>query len=251
VDLLAGLAAAEQARADARSNSENTESDEPEASSSFVERSGSEDDTAGSADDETPSDGGGTNRRRLSGTVKLIIVIVIAALAALGLRTYVVAPYYIPSASMEPTLHGCPGCDNDHVLIDKLSYKLHDVHRGDIVVFNRPATWSAVAEKVLIKRVIGLPGDVLSIKSGALYVNGQQLDEPYVNPSCPKMQNFADAPNNSTATVLPPVPKGEVFVMGDNRCESEDSRAFGPVPTKDIIGRAFLIIWPLRRVHSL
>jgi signal peptidase I len=173
--------------------------------------------------------------------VKVVVAIVLIVLAATLLRAYVVAPYYIPSASMETTLHGCPGCNNDHVLVNKLSYHLHPIHRGDVVVFHRPVAWT-VPDKVLIKRVIGLPGDVLTSRAGIVYVNGIQLAEPYIDEQC----------QNGTSG-LPPttVPAHDVFVMGDNRCQSADSRTYGPVDESNVIGRAFLIVWPLGRIHWL
>ena len=99
------------------------------------------------------------------------------------LRTYVVAPYYIPSESMEPTLHGCTGCNDDHVLVDKFSYRLHDPHQSDIVVFTRPPA-AQTTDHVLIKRVIGLPGDRVVLKHGNVYINGKRLKEPYVRKAC-------------------------------------------------------------------
>jgi signal peptidase I len=166
--------------------------------------------------------------------------VVLAAVIALLLRTFVIGHYYIPSESMEPTLHGCASCNNDHVLVDKLSYKLHDVHRGDVVVFHRPPAW-IVTQKLLVKRVIGLPGDVVSERGGTVYVNGLALQEPYTSkvrtPNC--QLNF-------TPVTVPP---GDYFVMGDNRCDSSDSRAFGPIAKSKIVGRAFIIIWPLGRIH--
>lgn len=188
-------------------------------------------------------------RRRVRTGIKLGVFLTIAVVAAALLRVFVVAPYYIPSASMEPTLHGCSGCNNDHVLVDKITYRTHDPQRGDIVVFNRPAAWT-VTEKVLIKRVIGLPGDTLTVKSGKLYVNGQLQDESYTNPVCPAMTSLGESPHPAT-TKIGPIPGGDVFVMGDNRCDSSDSRAFGVVPESSIIGRAFVIIWPLGDLHWL
>ncbi|MEO9133385.1 MAG: signal peptidase I [Jatrophihabitantaceae bacterium] len=187
-------------------------------------------------------------RRVLRRFVRTGIVLTVLVLAAALLRVYVVAPYFIPSASMEPTLHGCSGCNNDHVLVDKLSYRMHDIHRGDVVVFHRPLTW-AVPDKTLIKRVVGLPGDKIRVTGGKLFVNGLMLQESYTNSACP--------PGSSGTGTLAggktygPVPLGDVFVMGDNRCDSSDSRMFGPVPDSTVIGRAFVIIWPLGRIHFL
>jgi signal peptidase I len=170
---------------------------------------------------------------------------VIALGAALLLRTYVVAPYYIPSASMEPTLHGCDNCNDDHVLVDKISYRAHDVRVQDIVVFTRPKGVQ-VPDKVLIKRVIALAGDKISATKGQIFVNGLRIDESYLNKdkSC-----YARSPDENFRTRT--VPDGRVFVMGDNRCNSTDSRDFGAIPTSSIVGRAFAIIWPLKRLGGL
>jgi signal peptidase I len=192
-------------------------------------------------DDKETGGGARWRRRALRGSVTVII----AVLAALLLRSFVVQPYYIPSASMEPTLHGCTGCNDDHVLVDKFSYRIHGVRVGDIVVFHRPPN-ADVPEDVLIKRVIALGGDRIAIKKGRVYVNGLVLDEPYLNKdhSC-----YASSPDENFAARK--VPQGDVFVMGDNRCNSDDSRDFGPIKTSSIIGRAFAIIWPLGRIRLL
>jgi signal peptidase I len=143
-------------------------------------------------------------------------------------------------------LHGCPGCNDDHVLVDKISYRAHDVRMGDIVVFHRPKDAGYIPEKVLIKRVVGLPGDVVQLKKGRVFVNGLVLDEPYVNKHC-----GSEPTKPLTSTAKWKVPGNDVFVMGDNRCHSDDSRQFGPIPTSSIIGRAFAIIWPLNRMRML
>ena len=199
-----------------------------------------------------PADDGGDDtkqrkpRRRWRRTlVRLGIIVAIAALAAFLLRTFVVQPYYIPSGSMEPTLMGGGGHTDDHVLVDKISYRTHAPREGDIVVFNRPSTWQ-ISDKVLIKRVIGLPGDTVSLRDGHVFINGLELDEPYVNKAC-----GAHPTQPLTSVTSWRVPGNDVFVMGDNRCQSDDSRQFGPVPESDIIGRAFAIIWPLNRIGLL
>ncbi len=158
----------------------------------------------------------------------------------LGLRVFVVASYYIPSESMEPTLHGCSGCEPDRVMVDKLSYRVISPARGDVVVFTRPPDLQ-VPDKDLIKRIIGLPGQTVQGHDGAVYVDGTALVEPYVNPAC---HGTADFP-----TVH--VPTGRYFVMGDNRCYSEDSRVFGTIPRASIVGRAFAIVWPVKRISGL
>ncbi|MCW2658021.1 MAG: signal peptidase, partial [Jatrophihabitans sp.] len=199
--------------------------------------------------DDVPAENGkrrGFGSRRLWRLVlRLFIVVVIALGAAFLLRTYVVSPYYIPSASMEPTLHGCTGCNDDHVLVDKITYRIHDPQQNDLVVFNKPANAEA-PEKMLIKRVIGLPGDRLQLKNGHVYINGQLVDEPYVRKACGARPTTA-----TTSTSSWTIPDKHLFVMGDNRCNSVDSRTFGPIPTASVIGRAFAIIWPLNRIRIL
>lgn len=183
-------------------------------------------------------------RRRRRVLAKFAIVLVVAATAALLLRAYVVAPYYIPSESMEPTLHGCTGCDDDHILVDKVSYRFHDPRQSDIVVFDKPDGVSVPpGEDVLIKRVIALPGDKIEIRKGRVIIDGTALEESYLNKdkSCYAQENL------SARTI----PQGRVFVMGDNRCDSTDSRVFGPIPESSIVGRAWLIIWPLTRIGTL
>ncbi|HZE50394.1 MAG TPA: signal peptidase I [Jatrophihabitantaceae bacterium] len=178
--------------------------------------------------------------RQFGFPIRLLVLVVVAALLALGLRTFVVEPFWIPSESMEPTLHGCAGCNNDRLLVDKLSYRLHAVHRGDVVVFHRPPGVDA-PENVLIKRVIGLPGETVSGHDGKVWIGSRSLEESYVNPACHGTTDFAAVT----------VPSGRYFMMGDNRCNSSDSRVFGPIPKSSIIGRAFLIIWPVGRIHWL
>jgi signal peptidase I len=161
-------------------------------------------------------------------------------LAGLAVRLFVVETFWIPSRSMEPTLHGCPTCHEDRVLVNKLSYRMHGVHRGDIVVFGRPPS-STATEPDLIKRVIGLPTESVSGHDGSVWINGRRLAEPYVAAGCHGTADFGAVT----------VPAGEVFVMGDNRCDSADSRAFGPIRRSTIIGRAFLVFWPIGRLHGL
>ncbi|MEO6701038.1 MAG: signal peptidase I [Jatrophihabitantaceae bacterium] len=171
---------------------------------------------------------------------RFVLLLVLTATAVIGLRSFVIASYYIPSASMETTLHGCPHCEPDMVLVDKLSYRFKSISRTDVVVFNRPPL-APPEDKQLIKRVIGLPGDVISGHNGHVYIDNKQLIEPYVNPSC-----------NGTADFAPiTVPAGDYFMMGDNRCDSFDSRMFGAIPKSSIVGRAFAVIWPTKHLRWL
>lgn len=166
------------------------------------------------------------------------VVIIGAILVALVVKTFLIQAFRIPSASMHPTL-----LEGDRVLVNKTSYRLHDVNRGDVVVFSRPKNLHAAPGEPddLIKRVIGLPGDTVQTRNGAVYVNGRALDEPYL------------AEGTQTLNIDDPVkvPKGHVWVMGDNRGDSQDSRVFGPIPEDTIVGRAFMIMWPPSRIGSL
>jgi signal peptidase I len=173
-------------------------------------------------------------------TARWVVLLAFTAAAVFGLRQYVIASYYIPSASMETTLHGCPGCQPDLVLVDKLSYRFKSVSRKDVVVFGRPPQ-APPEDKQLIKRVIGLPGEVVSGHDGHVFVNDKELVEPYVDPACHGTADFAAVR----------VPAGRYFVMGDNRCDSFDSRMFGTIPRSAVIGRAFAVIWPAHHLRWL
>jgi len=198
--------------------------------------------------------------RRL--VVEYGIILIIALAIAFVLQAFVVKPYRIPSPSMVPTLD--PG---DRVLVARFWYRVTKPQRGDIVVFNWPPTpfirerggWTG-PHYVFIKRLIGLPGDVLSLRDGYVYVNGVRLDEPYVA----KQADGRPVPTEPGAalagsTLRRPwslaqpykVPPGTYFMMGDNRQDSDDSRDWGPVAMRDIIGKAFFVYWPLTRVRFL
>jgi signal peptidase I len=174
-------------------------------------------------------------RRSVRVAIEWGAILVVAVLAAILIRSFVVQPFYIPSGSMEPTLNV-----GDRVLVNKLSYDLHAVHRGDIVVFKKPPTDTTPGVKDLIKRVIGLPGESISGRDGHVFINGHELAEPWL----PK--GVTTAPFPSTF-----IPQGDYFMMGDNRGDSADSRIIGPIPKSLFIGRAFLRVWPLSRIGTL
>ncbi|SHE92255.1 signal peptidase I [Ferrithrix thermotolerans DSM 19514] len=154
---------------------------------------------------------------------------IIAFLLALVVRAFVFQSYYIPSGSMLPTLQ-----IGDRILVDKLSYDLHSIHEGDIVVFRKPTSDTDSAGITdLVKRVIGLPGQKISEVNGQVYINGKLLKEPFLPKSALTF-------HLATQTV----PKGDVFVMGDNRMNSKDSRYFGPISEKLIVGKVVMIFWP-------
>ncbi|MBV8304094.1 MAG: signal peptidase I [Acidimicrobiia bacterium] len=162
-----------------------------------------------------------------AGTAALMIVLWFI------IRAFLFQSFYIPSPSMAPAL--VPG---DRVLVSKLSYRLHDIHRGDIVVFKRPPHLEAGPEvKDLVKRVIGLPGDTVEARDGEVIVNGTALTEPYV-------------PKGAVTTSVAPthIPAHHYWVMGDNRSVSEDSRYFGPISQSLVVGRVFLQIWPFSHI---
>ncbi len=264
----------------------------------------------GSADDDrpsTPEPVPGTSfreRRRSKKAAKaakprrktpwweLPLLVVVAILIAIVVKTFVVQPFYIPSQSMEKTLHGCPGCHGDRILVNKPIYDLRDPHQGDIVVFHAPKGWDEEPSskppsnpfvravrgfgqlvgfvppdgQVLVKRVIATggqrvqgdaEGNVMVSKRGGPF---RTLKEPYV---------FVDAAGGQRTFGPVTVPKGRLWVMGDHRNDSADSRyhcgpdghdttddtacdpKFSTVPVDDVIGKAFVIAWPPSRWRTL
>ena len=175
-----------------------------------------------------------------------VVVIVVALGAALFVRVYVLQQFYISGPSMESTLY-----QNNRVLVNKLSYRLHDVHRGDVVVFDRVTTSDGVvAHDDLIKRVIAIGNDTIEIKKCIVYINGEAISEPYLDKDVLALEE----PNDRCRVANMPrltVPDEQLFVMGDNRPESFDSRSFGAISEDLIVGRAFAIVWPLSRVSGL
>ena len=174
-----------------------------------------------------------------------IFVIVIALGAAMLVRVFVLQQFYISGPSMETSLF-----QNDRVLVNKLSYRLHDVARGDVIVFDRVTTSGGVVEHDdLIKRVIAVGGDSIQIKKCQVWVNGLEVEEPYLG----FIDEGADLNSRCRVVDMPAltVPDDQLFVMGDNRAESFDSRSFGPIPRKLVIGRAFAVVWPLGSLRWL
>ena len=186
-------------------------------------------------EDTAPPAGRTRSRRTTRVALEWGVVLVVAVVAALLIRAFVVQPFYIPSASMEPTLKV-----GDRVLVNKLSYHLHSVHRGDVVVFKKPPDDDTPGITDLVKRVIGLPGETISGRNGQVYIDGKPLSEPWL----PK--GVTTAPFPSTV-----IPRGDYFMMGDNRGDSADSRVIGPIPGRLFIGRAFVRVWPLSRLGWL
>jgi signal peptidase I len=182
------------------------------------------------------------------------VIVAVALGLALAIQALLVKPFRIPSESMVPTLE-----IGQRVLVDRVSYRFGDPDRGDIVVFHPPAGAESHGCGVehpsdqpcpretsdrsgtnFIKRVVGLPGDRLKVIEGSVYIDGRRQRELFarLDPEC----DTCNLPREIT------VPKGEYYMMGDNRGQSEDSRAWGPVPKRWIIGRAFATYWPPRRI---
>jgi len=182
--------------------------------------------------------------RRGGALAEWVLVIVGAVVLAVVVKVFLLQAFYIPSLSMYPTLH-----EGDRVLVNKLSYRLHDVNRGDIVVFERPATETSSNIPDLIKRVVGLPGESVVIEDGVVYVDNQRIDESYLPAGT--VTSVTSAPYKCTRQAPCVVPPGSVWVMGDNRADSKDSRYFGPIPESTIVGRAFVRVWPFGRFGLL
>jgi len=180
----------------------------------------------------------GRSRRVTAGraVVEWGIVLVLALLAAFVVRTFIFQTFYIPSGSMEPTLK-----IGDRIIVSKLSYHLHSVSRGDIVVFHAPAKETVACAdptvKDLVKRVIGLPGERISSLGNTIFINGHAIKQPWF-PAVPL------GPPIQAQTI----PKNNYFVMGDNRGDSCDSRTWGTLPGSDIIGHVIFRIWPISQI---
>jgi signal peptidase I len=207
---------------------------------------------------------------------ELPLLLIVAFCLAVLIRTFLVQAFYIPSGSMEKTL-----LIKDRVLVNKVVYDMRDPVRGEIVVFRGTDNWapevtepvsnsfgaklgrtigdlvgvSRPGERDFIKRVIGLPGDKVGCcdDKGRITVNGVGIDEPYIADGYNSDLNQPPNPSQCTSRRFGPVtiPPGEMFVMGDHRAVSQDARCQGPVPIKNIIGRAFVIVWPSSRFTSL
>ncbi len=180
-------------------------------------------------------------RRRGKWLIEWALILLTALVIALVFRAYVAQTFYIPSASMEPTLQ-----IGDRIIVSKLSVTWGTIHRGDIVVFKAPENASNIcgepAEPVFVKRVIGLPGDHLKSIGNSIYVNGRKLNESWQH-----SPTIGDRPIPSGTVV----PKDDYYMIGDNNSASCDSRYWGPINRSAIIGKAIFRIWPLGRFGTL
>lgn len=168
-----------------------------------------------------------------------VFVIAVALGAAMLVRVFVLQQFYISGPSMETSLF-----QDDRVLVNKLSYRFQDISRGDVIVFDRVTSSGGIVEHDdLIKRVVAIGGDSIQIKKCEVIVNGVEVKEPFLG----DIQNQQDLNALCRVVDMPAltVPEEQLFVMGDNRSESFDSRNFGTIPEKLVIGRAFAVVWPL------
>ena len=173
-------------------------------------------------------------RSRNRAILEWVLAIGLAIGAAFFIKTFLVQAFVIPSGSMEHTLE-----INDRVLVSKFAYRISDVGRGDVIVFKNPKRLPGEPAQ-LIKRVAATEGDVIEAVDGRVQVNGQFVDEPYLAPGT----MTRDLPRQT-------VPAGTVFVLGDNRTNSKDSRFIGPIEVDTVVGKAFFRIWPLNRLGRL
>jgi signal peptidase I len=197
------------------------------------------------------------SKRRIPLSLELPLLIAASLIAAVLMKTFLFAAFYIPSISMQPTLEV-----QDRIMVNKLVYDFRQPRAGEIVVFDNPLVEGPEVDGFMeqigkavrdafglraaevpddfIKRIIGLGGDVVEIADGVVTVNDVALDEPYLHPDT-EMRDFGPVT----------VPEGELFLMGDNRNSSGDSRVFGTRPVEDVIGKAFVLIWPFDRASGL
>lgn len=167
--------------------------------------------------------------------MEIVRFALIALVIVLPIRFFVAQPFIVSGASMEDTFH-----HNEYLIVDQLSYRFHEPERGDVIIFRYPRDPS----KYFIKRIIGMPGDTVTIENGVVQIanaaqpEGFVLDEPYIT---------SDTGTHGTTTLGP----GEYFVMGDNRDESSDSRVWGVLEEDNIVGRAFLRLFPVDRAAVL
>jgi signal peptidase I len=178
-------------------------------------------------------------RRPLGCLFEIVETLVLTLIIFFVIQTFVAQPYRVEQQSMERTLE-----PDQYVLVDKLTPRFDDYSRGDIVVFEPPEAWVQGGPRTpFIKRVIGLPGETIEIRDGAVLVDGTELDEPYI---------YDDQP---TTTIDEParwvIREGELFVMGDHRAASADSRSFGSIAVDTVIGRAWLRYWPISALGIL
>lgn len=176
--------------------------------------------------------------RKVSSLILDAIEVTVIALAMfVVMYLFLFQPHQVRGNSMYPNLH-----DNDYLLTDKITYQLREPKRGDTIIFRAPKN----EEYDYIKRIVGLPGDTVRVNDGKIYVNDELLTEDYLSSDSFTYGGRFWKENQSI-----PVPEDQYFVLGDNRSHSSDSREWGPVPRKNIIGKAWLRYWPPEQVNIL
>ena len=181
-------------------------------------------------------------RSSLGCLVEVVETLVLTLVIFFVIQNFVAQPYQVQQNSMERTLE--PG---QYVLVDKLTPRFDPYKRGDIIVFTPPQTWESDSTP-FIKRVIGLPDDRVEIRDDGMYINGVALEEPYTYKNAAGVNEPTTASSDQTSWVIP---AGQLFVMGDHRQKSADSRVFGPIAETSVIGRAFVRYWPISTVGIL
>jgi signal peptidase I len=177
-----------------------------------------------------------TDQRRAFGClIEAVETIVLTAIIFFVLQTFVAQPFQVEQVSMRDTIE-----PSQYVLVDKLTPRFDGYHRGDIIVFKPPTNTETGTDQPYIKRIVGVGGDQIDIRNGKVYVNGTQLDEPYLF-SDPDGTPQPTTPHGQSSWT---VPDGDLFVMGDHREQSQDSRDFGPIAVSSVLGRAWLRYWP-------
>ena len=166
--------------------------------------------------------------------IEVVETLGLTLIVFLVIQSFVAQPFQVRQTSMERTLE-----PDEYVLVDKLTPRFDPFHRGDIVVLHPPEGWEDEQGTPFIKRVIGVGGDTVEIHDGGVYINGDRLDEPYIYTEDDGSVQTTEAAQESWV-----IPDDELFLMGDHRQDSADSRAFGPVPKEHVIGRAWLRYWP-------
>ena len=177
-----------------------------------------------------------TDQRRGFGClIEAVETVVLTAIIFFVLPTFIAQPFQVEQVSMRDTIE-----PQQYVLVDKLTPRFDGYHRGDIIVFTPPDNTELGANKPYIKRIVGVGGDTVQIKNGSVWVNGTKLDEPYLYQEDGTAQPTTPHGDSATWTI----PEGDLFVMGDHRQQSQDSRDFGPIAVSSVLGRAWLRYWP-------
>lgn len=175
-----------------------------------------------------------SQRPQLGCLIEIVETLALTLIIFVVIQNFIAQPYKVQQSSMERTL-----MQEQYVLVDKLTPRFDAYKRGDIVVFTPPEDWVGADHTPFIKRVIGIGGDTVEIHDGGVYINDERLDEPYIYKESDGSVQTTDASQERWV-----IPDGDLFLMGDHRQDSADSRAFGPVPVNQVIGRAWLRYWP-------